>query len=71
METIHIELKSKNALSILKSLEKAKMIKLLNSDIQTKDSPVHFKGAITADRVIELVNEIEKSRNAWDERTTW
>jgi hypothetical protein len=70
METIHIELKSKNALSILKSLEKAKMIKLLNSDKKTKDSPVHFKGAITPDRAIELVNEIEKSRNEWDERTT-
>jgi hypothetical protein len=27
METIQIELKNKNALSILKSLEKAKMIK--------------------------------------------
>ena len=29
METIQIELKNKNALSILRSLEKAKMIKML------------------------------------------
>ena len=70
METIQIELKNKNALSILKSLEKAKMIKLLSIDKQVKDSPVHFKGAITPDRAIELINEIEKSRNEWDEKTT-
>jgi len=70
METIQIELKNKNALSILKSLEKAKIIKLHITVKQAKDSPVHFKGAITPARVIELVNEIEKSRNEWDERTT-
>lgn len=70
METIQIGLKNKNALSILKSLERAKIIKLLNNDKQAKDSPVHFKGAITQRRAIELVNEIEKSRNEWDERTT-
>ena len=70
METIQIELKNKNALSILKSLEKAKMIKLLGTDKQAKNSLIHFKGAITHDRAIELVNEIEKSRNEWDDRTT-
>jgi len=70
METNRIELKNKNALSILKSLERAKIIKLLSTDKQSKDSPVHFKGAFTTARVIELANEIEKSRNEWDERTT-
>ena len=69
METIQIELKNKNALAILKSLERAKIIKLLSTDKQAKDSPVHFKGSITPDRAIELVSEIEKSRNEWDERT--
>ena len=69
METIQIELKNKNALAILKSLERAKIIKLLSINKQAKDSPVHFKGAITPDRAIELVNEIEKSRNEWDKRT--
>jgi len=70
METIQIVLKNKNALSILKSLEKAKMIKLLLAEKQTKSSPVHFKGAITANRAIEMALEIVKSRNEWDERTT-
>ena len=63
METVLIKLKNKNALSILKSLEKAKIIKLLSPDKQSKDSPVQFKGAISTDRAIELANEMEKSRN--------
>ena len=69
METIQIELKNKNALSILKSLEKANIIKMLPSEKRTKNSPLHFKGAITSERAIELANEIEKSRDEWDERT--
>ena len=69
METIQIEIKNKNALSILKSLEKAKMIKMYSKERQIMDSPIHFKGAITPDRAIELVDEIEKSRNEWNERT--
>ena len=69
MDTIQIELKNKNALSILKSLEKAKMIKLLDSKKQVKNPLLRFKGAISPERAIELVNEIEKSRNEWDERT--
>ena len=68
METIYIELKNKNALSILKSLEKAKMIKMYNNERQTTDSPILFKGTISTDRAIELANEIEKSRNEWNER---
>ena len=69
METIQIELKNKNALSILKILEKANMIKLLASDNQAKNSIIRFKGSVSPERVIELANEIEKSRNEWDERT--
>ena len=69
METIQIELKNKNALSILKSLEKANMIKMLHTKQPEKDSPIHFKGAISPYRAIELANEIEKSRNEWNERT--
>ena len=61
MGTIHIELKNKNALSILKSLEKAKIIKLVDADKPSKNSLLHYKGMITPDRAIELANEIEKS----------
>lgn len=69
METIHIEIKNKNALSILKSLEKAKMIKMHPTEKATKKSPIHFKGAITSERAVELTKEIDKSRDEWDERT--
>jgi hypothetical protein len=68
METIQIELKNKNALSILKSLEKAKMIKMLIIEKPAKNSLLQFKGAISEARAIELVKEIEKSRNEWNER---
>ena len=69
METIYIELINKNALSILKSLEKAKMIKVIDSDKQVKNSLLRLKGSISSERAIEMANEIEKSRNEWDERT--
>ena len=61
METIRIELKNKNALSILKSLEKAQLIKLIGNENEAKDSPTHFKGTISKTRAIELANEVEKS----------
>jgi hypothetical protein len=70
METLRIELRNKNALSILKSLEKAKIIKLLDNDHSIIDSPIYLKGSISKRRAIELVREIEKSREEWDERTT-
>ena len=69
METIQIELKNKNALSILKSLEKANMIKMHTTNKPAKNSHLQLKGAISQARAIELANEIEKSRNEWNERT--
>ncbi len=59
METIQIELINKNALSILKSLEKAKMIKMLTIEKPVKNSLLQCKGAISEARAIELVKEIE------------
>jgi len=69
METIEIEIKNKNALSILKGLERAKIIKLIKPKSKEKNSPVHHKGAITRERAVELIKEIEQSREEWDERT--
>jgi len=69
METIQIKLKNKNALSILKSLEKANMIKVIDPDKQAKNSLLRLKGSISPERTIELANEVEKSRNEWSERT--
>ena len=69
METIQIELKNKNALSILKSLEKANIIKLIDFEKLAKNSLLRLKGSISPERAIELANEVEKSRNEWNERT--
>lgn len=62
METIQIELKNKNALSILKSLEKAQMIKLISKEAKTENTPVHFKDASSKKIAMDLAHEIEKSR---------
>ncbi|MBC8005360.1 MAG: hypothetical protein H7X84_07785 [Verrucomicrobia bacterium] len=50
-------------------MEKAKMIKMHPTEKATKKSPIHFKGAITSERAVELTKEIDKSRDEWDERT--
>ena len=65
---ISIQLKNKNALAILKSLEKARIIAFVNDKGNNKNSPSRFKGAITRDRALELTNEIKKSRDEWEER---
>lgn len=69
MEIIQIEIKNKNALPILKSLEKAKMIKVLNNIQPERSALVNLKGTISTERAIELAKEIDKSRSEWDERT--
>lgn len=45
MEPLKIELKDKNALSILKSLEKAKMIKVIRKEPSTRKSTVRLQDA--------------------------
>lgn len=69
METIQIEIKNKNALSILRGLEKAKIIKLLGTNKEATNSVVQHKGVFTRERAFELISNIEKSREEWDERT--
>lgn len=69
METIQIEIRNKNALAILKGLEKAKIIKLIKTKNTGKNSPVRHKGAFTREKAMELVKQLDKSREEWDERT--
>ncbi len=69
METIQVEIRNKNAMSILRGLEKAKIIKLIKTKNAEENSPVQHKGAFTRERAIEMIQHIEKSRNEWDERT--
>lgn len=34
-----------------------------------EDSPVRHKGAFTREKALELVKQLDKSREEWDERT--
>lgn len=65
IETIQIEIRNKNALAILRGLEKAKIIKIISKE---ENSPIQHKGAFTREKAIELVKHLEKSREEWDER---
>ena len=69
METIQIEIKNKNALSILRGLEKAKIIKLIRTNKGATNSVVQHKGVFTRERALEMIRNIEKSREEWNERT--
>ncbi len=69
METIQIEIRNKNAMAILKGLEKAKIIKLIKTKSKEETSPVLHKGAFSRERAIQMIQQIEKSRNEWNERT--
>ena len=69
METIQVEIKNKNALSILKGLEKARIIKLIRIKKREGNSPVQHKGAISSKRAVELLTELKKSREEWEERS--
>ena len=67
METVRIEIKNKNVISILKGLEKAKLIRMLGKENKTSLSDL--KGALSKTRANELANEIENARSEWNERT--
>lgn len=69
METIQIEIKNKNAISILKGLEKANIIKLIKTKKEATDTVVQHKGVFTRERALEMIRNIETSREEWDERT--
>lgn len=69
LEIVSVELKNKQALAILKSLEKAKMIRLHQNAGKPVGSLIQFKGVISKGRAIELTGEIEKSREEWNART--
>lgn len=68
LEVITVELKNTRALGILKSLEKAQMIKLHQLTENHFNPPGRFKGVLTKERATELANEILKIRNEWNTR---
>ena len=69
MEIIQIEIKNKKAMAILKGMEKAFMIRLLKKDKSTAVDIPSFKGVFSQKRALELTDQINKSREEWNERT--
>ncbi|HZH72439.1 MAG TPA: hypothetical protein VFD91_08110 [Mariniphaga sp.] len=69
MNIIQVELRNKNALSILKGLEKAKIIKLVKSKKLKESSPDQYKGVFSRERALEMIQQVDKSRNEWGKRT--
>ncbi len=69
MDIIQIEIKNKNAIAILKGMEKALMIRLLKKNKSTAPDMTVFKGVFSQKKALELADQIETSRNEWNERT--
>lgn len=70
MKTITIELKNKNALRLLKDLELANIIRILDKDKKKGKSKLSksLRGAISKERAKELNYQINQMRNEWEER---
>jgi len=70
MKTVIVELRNQNALRLLKDLELADIIRVLDSDkkkVKTKLS-ASIRGAISKERAIELNSQIDQMRKEWADR---
>ena len=70
MKTVTVELKNQNALRLLKDLELADIIRILDN---TKEGEItklssKIRGAISKERVKELNGQLHQMRNEWAER---
>ncbi|MBN1768194.1 MAG: hypothetical protein JXR50_11955 [Prolixibacteraceae bacterium] len=71
MKTITVELKNNNALRLLKDLELANIIRVLDKEKETTDNAKLSKtirGSISKERAIELNKQLTQTRNEWEER---
>jgi len=70
MKTVTVELRSENALRLLKDLELNKVLRIVenkNSKGKVKLSK-SLRGSISKERAEELIEYINQSRQEWDER---
>lgn len=69
MKTVTVELRNNNALRLLKDLELANIIRLINEVKKEKTKlSTRLRGAITKERAEELNDQLNQMRNEWDER---
>jgi len=66
MEIIQVEIKNANALTILKGMEKAQIIRLLKRKKQTAGNLASFKGILNSEKAIEMAKQIDQQREEWN-----
>jgi len=69
MEIIQVEIKNKNALAILKGMERAFMIRLIKQKKSTKTDLTKLKGVFSQEEALGLAGLVNESRNEWNQRT--
>lgn len=70
MRTVTVELRNKNALRLLKDLELADIIRVLDKDKKKEKTKLSasLKGAISKERAQELNEQLNQMRNEWEDR---
>ena len=70
MKTVTVELRNNNALNLLKNLELIDVIRVIDED--SKGSNGHLaaslRGSISKNRAQDLNNQLEQSREEWENR---
>jgi hypothetical protein len=67
MEIIQVEIRNKNAMTILRGMEKALMIRLIKRKAKTGTDLSSLKGVFSREKATELAGQINKSRMEWNE----
>ncbi len=67
MKTVTVELRNNNALRLLKDLELAKIIRIVDRDKQEKTKlSSRLRGSISKERAKELNQQLKQIRNEWE-----
>jgi len=72
MRTVKVELLNNNALRLLKDLELANIIRVLDKEKKKKATSLSgsLRGSISKERALELNKQLNQMRNEWGERNT-
>lgn len=70
MRTVTVELRNNNALRLLKDLELANIIRVLDKDKKKEKTKISasLRGAISKERAQELNEQLNQMRNEWEDR---
>ena len=71
MQTLLVEIKDQNGLRILKDLEKAKIIRLVEvpqNSIKIPKLSQKLRGSISKETATNMLAELEQTRNEWQTR---